>query len=42
MENNRKLKMLMFGIVDGTNKRGRPCREWMVTLSAGVRLDYKS
>jgi len=19
----------MFGIVDGTNKRGRPCREWM-------------
>jgi len=19
----------MFGIVDGMNKRGRPCREWM-------------
>ena len=29
MEDNRKLKTLMFGIVDGTNKRGRPCREWM-------------
>jgi len=29
MEDNRKLKTLMFGIVDGMNKRGRPCREWM-------------
>jgi len=29
MEDNGKLKTLMFGIVDGTNKRGRPCREWM-------------
>jgi len=29
MEDNRKLKTLMFGIVDGRNKRGRPCREWM-------------
>jgi len=29
MKDNRKLKTLMFGIVDGTNKRGRPCREWM-------------
>ena len=29
MEDNIKLKTLMFRIVDGTNKRGRPCREWM-------------
>jgi len=29
MEDNRKLKTLMFEIVDGTNKRGRPRREWM-------------
>jgi len=30
MEDNRKLETLMFGIVDGTNKTGRPCnREWM-------------
>jgi len=29
MEDNRKLKTPMFGIVDGTNKRDRPCREWM-------------
>ena len=29
MEDDRKLKTPMFGTVDGTNKRGRPCREWM-------------
>jgi len=29
MEDNRKLKTMLFGIVDGTNKRGRPCRQWM-------------
>ena len=29
MADNRKLKTLMFAIVDGMNKRGRPCREWM-------------
>jgi len=29
MEDNRKLKTLMFGITDGMNKRGRPRREWM-------------
>jgi len=28
MEDNRKLKTLMFEIVDKTN-RGRPYREWM-------------
>jgi len=37
-----KLKTLTFRIVDGTNKRGRPCRQWMTTLTTGVRLDYKS
>jgi len=25
----RQLKTLLFGIVDGTNNRGRPYREWM-------------
>jgi len=29
MEDNGKLKTLVFGIVAGTNKRGRPWREWM-------------
>jgi len=29
MKDNRKFKTLMSGIVDGMNKRGRPCRERM-------------
>src|SRR6218665_1065429 len=27
--NNRKIKKLMFGRIDDTNKRGRPYREWL-------------
>jgi len=29
MDDNRRIKTLMFGIVEGTNRRGRPCRGWM-------------
>src|SRR6218665_1176693 len=29
MHNNRKIKELMFGRMEGTNKRGRPHREWL-------------
>jgi Reverse transcriptase (RNA-dependent DNA polymerase) len=28
MDDSRKLKALVFGIMEGTNKRGRPFREW--------------
>jgi len=28
MTDDRKLKTLVFGIMDGTNKKGRPHREW--------------
>ena len=28
MNDNRKIKMLMFGIMEGTNKRERPYQEW--------------
>ena len=28
MGNSRKLKTLVFGMMEGKNKRGRPCREW--------------
>jgi len=43
MEDNRKLKtLMMFWIVDRTNKRGRPCTEWMDDTVRCVRLDYKS
>src|SRR6218665_2998551 len=29
MENNRKIKSVVFGRLEGTNKRGRPHKEWM-------------
>jgi len=28
MNNSRKIKTLVFGMMDGSNKRGRPHREW--------------
>jgi len=28
MNNNRKIKTLVFGTMDGSNRRGRPHREW--------------
>ena len=28
MDNSRKIKTLVFGMMDGSNKRGRPHREW--------------
>jgi len=42
MEDNRKLKTLMFGIVDGTNKRGRPCREWMDDIISWCKTGWVS
>ena len=29
MHNNRKIKELMFGRMEGKNKRGRPHKEWL-------------
>jgi len=40
MEDNKKLKTLMFGIIDGTNKM-QAMSGW-TTVSAGVSMDYKS
>jgi len=28
MDDSRKIKTLVFGMMDGSNKRGRPHREW--------------
>src|SRR6218665_2346911 len=33
MENDRKIKSLVFGRLDGTNKRGRPHTEWMDNIT---------
>ena len=29
MDKDRKIRDIMFGIVEGTNKKGRPHREWL-------------
>ena len=29
MDKNRKIKDIMFGMVEGTNKKGRPHKEWL-------------
>ena len=29
MKNERNIKTLMFGMMDGVNKRGRPHKEWL-------------
>ena len=33
MENDRKIKSVVFGRLDGTNKRGRPHKEWMGNIT---------
>src|SRR6218665_1889823 len=33
MDNDRKIKSIVFGRLDGTNKRGRPHTEWMDNIT---------
>src|SRR6218665_2724572 len=33
MENDRKIKSVVFGRLEGTNKRGRPYKEWMDNIT---------
>src|SRR6218665_3026196 len=33
IENDRKIKSVVFGRLEGTNKRGRPHKEWMDTIT---------
>ena len=33
MENDRKIKSVVFGRLDGTNKRGQPHKEWMDNIT---------
>ena len=37
-EDSRKLKTFLFGIVEGTNKRGRPCRGLTDDIVSGLFL----
>jgi len=33
MQNNRKIKSVVFGRLEGTNKRGWPHKEWMDNIT---------
>ena len=35
MGDDRKLKTVMFGVMEGKNKRGRPHREWADDIDGG-------
>ena len=37
IDKNRKIRDIMFGIVDGKNKKGRPDIEWLDESDNGVR-----
>ena len=39
MDDSRKLKTLMFGVMEGKNRRGRPCREWIDDVTAWCGKD---
>jgi len=33
MENDRKIKSVVFGRLEGTNKRGQPHKEWVDNIT---------
>src|SRR6218665_1050429 len=39
MKNNRKIKDVMTGMMEGTGRRGRPCREWMDDITDWYQTD---
>jgi len=38
MQDDRLIKSVMFGIMEGTNRRGKPVREWLVQYGHVQRL----
>ena len=42
MRNGRKIKNVMIGIMEGTGRRGRPCREWLDDIKEWCRKDIYS
>ena len=39
MKNNRKIKDVMTGMMEGTGRRGRPYREWMDDITDWCQTD---
>ena len=42
MDNSRKIKGVMVGIMEGTGKRGRPSREWLDDIRDWCQKDVHS
>jgi hypothetical protein len=42
MKNNRKLKTVMTGMMEGKGRRGRPCREWLDDIKDWCQSDIYS
>jgi len=42
MDDNRLLKNVVFGIIDGLNRRGRPRREWVDDIKEWCRTDAQN
>jgi len=39
MENSRKIKSVVLGMMDGDNRRGRPYREWLDDIKEWCQKD---
>ena len=39
MDDSRKIKSVMLGIMDGSNRKGRPCREWLDDIKEWCQKD---
>jgi len=39
MNDKRKIIILMLGEMEGTHRRGRPCREWLVDIKEWFEKD---
>ena len=42
MDDNQLVKNVVFGIMDGPNRRGRPSREWMDNIKEWCRADVNT
>ena len=42
MDNNRKIKTVMWGTMDGAGRRGRPWREWLDDIRHWCQKDVQS
>ena len=41
MNNSRKIKSVLMGVMDGSNGRGRPCREWLDDIKEWCQKDIQ-